>query len=303
MIFQNKAYLESAEAIGYRLSDKKDVYHATSYPLGEMIKAILQKDLTEIHIGLGGSITNDMGSGMLSALGMRFLDINGKEIFPYPDNLNSIKEIDSSAFDKRTINLSVFLYEDVKNPLLGPDGATYRFAIQKGARKESLPFLEQGMRNLNEVYTSSSGRDHSEEEGTGAAGGLSMAFLDFFRTKTLSGSRYFLSHPKIKDAIRKSDLLFTGEGRIDSTSFEGKGSVTLLKEAEKLHTGIRSVLLVGSIEEEAKRRLKKEYPHTLLLTMCSNAMDYPIGERRKKAEEIFRKTIELNLSTIQDMIE
>lgn len=294
LLFENKAYLESAATIGYRLEERKDVLHATSYPLGEMIKDALDHEVKEINIGLGGSITNDMGSGILEALGVRFYDSSHHIIHPMGNNLNLIQDMDLDLLDPRVESVKFCLFSDVTNPLLGKNGATYVFARQKGASEEELPKLEKGMEKLASVYQKKCKKDLQTRKGTGAAGGIPMAFLSFMDTSIVSGADFLLSQEKTEEKIRNTDLIFTGEGRLDSSSLSGKGSIAVLEKRESLGSKAEVVLLVGSIEEETEQKLLKKYSNLRIIKMMDNALLYPISIRRKTASEIFLATLKMN---------
>ena len=293
IILEDKAYIESASAIGYRLEERKDVLHATSYPLGEMIMDAIRHHVHEIYVGLGGSITNDMGSGMMEAVGAVFYDKNHCRMRPKGNNRNKIAEMDIEGL--KTRNIKIHILSDVTNPLLGQNGATYVYAKQKGAKEGDLPQLESGMKKLSLLYIRSAKKDYSEEKGAGAAGGISMAFLSFFDSDILSGTDYLLSREEIKKLIKKADVIFTGEGRMDSSSLDGKGSILVLKKRDELKSDAKIVFLVGSIEEKTKERILHEYSNLKIVEMMDNAISYPIEERKSKAMEIFEKTISMNL--------
>lgn len=294
LLFEKEAYLESAAAIGYRLEERKDVLHATSYPLGEMIKDALDHEANEINIGLGGSITNDMGSGILEALGVRFYDSFHNIIHPMGNNLDLIQDMDLDRLDPRVENVKFCLFSDVTNPLLGKNGATYVYARQKGASEEDLPKLEKGMENLASVYQKKCKKNLQSRKGTGAAGGIPMAFLSFMDATIVSGADFLLSQKKTEEKLKEADLIFTGEGRLDSSSLSGKGSVAVLEKRDALGSKAEVVLLVGSIEEETKQKLLKKYSDLRIIKMVDNALFYPISIRRKKASEIFRATLKMN---------
>lgn len=294
LLFEKKAYLESAAAIGYRLEERKDVLHATSYPLGEMIKDALDHEVKEINIGLGGSITNDMGSGLLEALGVRFYDSSHHIIHPMGNNLDLIEDMNLDLLDPRVKNVKFNLFSDVTNPLLGKNGATYVFARQKGATDEDLPKLEKGMDNLALVYQKKCKKDLQTRKGTGAAGGIPMAFLSFTDASIVSGADFLLSQKKTEEKIKKANLIFTGEGRLDSSSLSGKGSIAVLEKRDVLSSKAEVVLLVGSIEEETEQKLLKKYSNLRIIKMMDNALLYPLSIRRQKAREIFLATLKMN---------
>lgn len=291
LIINDKAYIESASAIGYRLEEKKDVLHATSYPLGEMILDAIRQHVQEIYVGLGGSITNDMGSGMLEALGTVFYDKDHHQIHPMGNNLNQIQDMDIDALRKTAANIKIHILSDVDNPLLGKNGATYVYARQKGAKEEELPQLEEAMENLASLYRKTAKKDCSEEKGAGAAGGIGMALLSFFDSDIQSGTDYLLSSEKMERLIKHADMIFTGEGKMDSSSLDGKGPFLVLKKRNEWKAYAKIIFLVGSIEETTKKTLSQEYTNFQVIEMLDDALSYPVEERKEKAKEIFEKTL------------
>jgi len=142
--FEGKAIIEMAECSGLLLlkEEERNPLYTTTYGVGELIKYAISKGVKEIIIGIGGSATNDAGTGMLSALGMKFLDENGNELKPIGENLMKIKKINDSEFlnDVRKVKFTVLC--DVTNPLYGENGAAYVFAPQKGADENAVKLLD-----------------------------------------------------------------------------------------------------------------------------------------------------------------
>lgn len=304
IINKNECFIESASFIGYRLLSKPNVYKSSSYPLGEAILDCLNlKETKHIFIGLGGSSTNDMGAGMLKALGGSFLDKNKNELFPCGGNIKDIYSLEFSNFNKKIYDIDFTILSDVKNPLLGKNGATYVYAKQKGAKEEDLLLLEKGMNNLANLYETYSNKKVKDIEGSGAAGGLGMAFLTFFNSKIISGADYILNSKFLNENLKSSTCVFTGEGRIDMSSFYGKGSIEIIKKAKEINPNIKIILLCGSIQKEAKEKITREFSNVLIIPMLDNALLYKKSIQKQVALDIFKKTIDLNFSKIKEMIE
>lgn len=299
----DSCYVESASFIGYKLLQHLDIYHASTFPLGQAFLDILEnKDIKHVFIGLGGSSTNDMGAGALYALGACFYNEYDEEIIPDGSNLNLVYKCDFSKLDKRIKDIDVTILSDVKNPLLGDNGATYIYALQKGAKEVDLPILEKGIERLSKFYIDYKGIDMTRVKGSGAAGGLGMMFLSFFNSNIVSGSKFLLDSKEIEKHIEESSLVFTGEGRIDMSSFEGKGSIEILKKVKKINPKAKIVLLCGSIQKEALNTIYNEYDDVLVIPCSDNVFDYDIDLRKKMAINIFEKTLDLNFSSIKEML-
>lgn len=250
-----KAYLESSLACGLERTPVKNPLLTSSYPLGEIIKKALKRGDREFYIGLGGSATDDFGAGMMTALGVKYFDENGKEILPRGGNLSSIARIDTENLDPTFLQASFTLLSDVDNPLLGEKGATFTFAPQKGARKEDLPLLEEGKKHLALLTEKTTGRKVKDIPGSGAAGGLAGAFLSYGKTTLISGAKTILSlYDKYID-WNDFDLIITGEGKIDKSTLEGK-CVSAVAQRGKEHS-LPVLAIGGYIEEEVKEPLRK----------------------------------------------
>ena len=147
------AYIEMAEASGMKLLKKNELNckKATTFGTGELILDAINIGAKTIVLGIGGSATNDAGIGMAHALGYRFLDIDNKELMPIGENLINIHRIDKNKVDKRVLNITFKVANDVKNPLFGKQGAAYIYAAQKGAKSSEIKHLDQGLRNINNL--------------------------------------------------------------------------------------------------------------------------------------------------------
>lgn len=214
-----------------------------------MIRNILKKEdgIKKIIIGLGGTATNDGGVGMAEALGVSFLDKNKMEIKSGPSHLNDIVYIDTSNIDSRLKNIEIIGMCDVEAKLLGKNGATYVYGPQKGANETELKILENGMKNLTSVCKKVYGFDLSRKNGAGAAGGLGYGIMQFFSGKLIKGAKALLDSFNFDEMIEKTDYVFTGEGRIDSQTLQGKGVMEVIKRCKK--KGVKVIAVCGEIKD------------------------------------------------------
>ena len=186
---ENRAIIEMALASGYALvpSEKKNPLYTSSYGTGELIRDALDRGFRDITIAIGGSATNDGGMGCMRALGIRFLDREGRELMGNGSDLEHLAEIDDSGLDSRLADTRFTVMCDVTNPLCGEQGATYTFGPQKGGAPEVLERLERGMENYRDILIRTYGINPDTIPGSGAAGGLGAALLVFLRAELRSG--------------------------------------------------------------------------------------------------------------------
>ena len=215
------AVIESSQANGlWRIPvEERDVSRASSYGVGQLIRAAVDNNVDEIIIGLGGSATNDAGLGLAAALGMEFLDANGICIDPIPRNIPSIASINSSGvipLPKITVAC------DVANPLLGTRGATQVYGPQKGLRAEEAESAEAAHAHLAEVSRKHFSTNFCETPGAGAAGGLGFGLMTFCGANLASGFDCIANVLHAEERISAADLVITAEGSLDHQTLEGK---------------------------------------------------------------------------------
>ena len=270
--FKKCAFIEMAKISGLELIPPVDSEGrrlrnplvTTTYGLGELIRKAYEDGANKITLSIGGSATNDGGTGMLQALGFKFYDKDGSLITDYMCGglLSRIGKIEAPSdgpfgrdCDVAAGACEIEVICDVTNPLLGATGATYVYGPQKGADPVMLQQLEQGMENLVRVAgekivgakTSDCQVQTHLLAGAGAAGGVGYAVKRFLGGKIISGWRFFANLTNLQQKIAQSDLVISGEGRIDSQSLNGKvvdGVITLAKEAGKpvwLFCGLNSL--------------------------------------------------------------
>lgn len=248
------AIMEMAQASGLPLLSEceRNPMITSTYGTGQMIIDALGRGCRNIMIGIGGSATNDGGTGMLQALGAVFLDTNDKPL-PTPMNggaLPLIRRIDLSRLDNRLKDTRITVACDVDNPLCGSLGATHVFARQKGANDAMIEKLECGMCNYSRILSDATGRDVAQMPGAGAAGGLGGALAAALGAYLMPGIEMVLDAIGFDRQISGADLIITGEGRIDSQTLMGKAPSGVLSAAKK--QGIPVIALGGSVQYSAE---------------------------------------------------
>lgn len=211
------AFVELARASGLPLMQALNPLGAHTFGFGELLKDAAQHPLTQRIIAtVGGSASTDGGSGALTALGYGLYDIDDQPIELGGDGLRKLKKIDSSKAIKIPSGGLVVL-TDVTNPLLGKKGAAQIFAPQKGASSADIEILENGLRNFADMA-------HGEIDipGSGAAGGTAFGLATLCGAQIQSGSQYLFALLNLSKETRAADLLITGEGSLDSQSWDGK---------------------------------------------------------------------------------
>ena len=221
----NTAVIELADASGIRLLQPHELnpLHATTYGTGELIKNALDKRVSRIIICIGGSATVDGGTGILQALGIHFLNNKNEILKELPESLINLAAINLSGLDKRILNCELIILCDVENKLLGENGAAKIFGPQKGATKEDVQKLEDGLTKFRDIALHETGKDMAAIKHGGAAGGVAAALSVFCNAKLVNGIDYFLTINSFDDALQKADLIITGEGSIDAQTLAGKG--------------------------------------------------------------------------------
>ncbi len=284
------AIIEMARASGLELlkPEERNPLKTSTYGTGQLILDALNQGCRHFIIGIGGSATNDGGAGMLQALGVRFLGGDGNEIQVEGGNLDDIARIDNSNLDSRIVQSKIRVACDVTNPLLGENGASHVFAAQKGADKSMIETLEMGLANFSEKTRQIVGQDFSLMPGAGAAGGIGFGLMAYLGAQLRSGFEIVSEWVGLEEEIQKSDLIITGEGKIDEQSRYGKvpsgvaqlakkhgkpviciaGQRGNVREIEKDFKGIYSLMKKGENVEYAKNnaaRLLEERVLSILL--------------------------------------
>ena len=245
-IHNDTAILEMAEASGINLisEEEKDPFRTNTYGVGEILKYILDKGIRKIFIGIGGSATNDGGAGMLHSLGVRFYDSGNNEIGYCPEELKELSKVDITGLDKRIFESEIIVLSDVSNPLCGENGASYIYGPQKGASPEDIKVLDKILENYGNIVDRELKDSFMQKPGTGAAGGLGYALLSICRAEFRVGIDEIVKLIGLEEEIKNSDLIITGEGRIDNQSVNGKAPIGIAKIAKKYNLPV--IAIVGS---------------------------------------------------------
>ena len=246
------AVIEMATAAGLELIPlaRRNALQASSYGVGELIRAALDEGAEHIVLGLGGSATNDAGAGMLQALGLRLTDAHGQALKPGGAALATLTHIDASALDSRLTSVQVTIASDVDNPLCGPEGASATFGPQKGATPEQVQQLDLALSHFADCVAQFKGKDFRNSKGSGAAGGLGFAAHSFMNAVFRPGVEVVAELGALEQAIRGSSLVMTGEGRMDAQTLHGKTPMGVAKIAKQLKVPV--IAIAGSLGEGYK---------------------------------------------------
>ena len=233
---EDVAVFDVASSVGFLVNDHLDLWHASTYGIGLVLKEIIQNGYKKIYLGLGGSITNDGGMGILGAMGAKFYQ-NEEEVIPFNDHSIEFNRVDLTDVYELIKNVQIIGLCDVNNPLLGERGATFTYGPQKGGTPEILKELENWM----EKYTHCFDVDFNYP-GCGAAGGIGYC-LNILNAKLVSGIKVMLEELKLTEKLDQNTLVVTGEGALDKTSFQGKVIGYLLDLTKQYQTD--TVIICG----------------------------------------------------------
>ncbi len=252
------AVIEMAEANGLVLLKprERNPLKTSTYGTGELIRHALGMKAKKILVGIGGSATNDGGTGMARALGVRFLDKKGRALKDCGGALKDLDRIDMSGLDQRLKGITVEVACDVGNPFTGPNGASYIYGPQKGATPEMVKQLDANLKLLARVIKRDVGIDVLKVPGSGAAGGLGGGLMAFLGGELRPGVDIVIDIVKLERRIKGCDLVITAEGRMDGQTVNGKTPAGVAGTAKKLGIpviavcgqeggGIEQVLTVG----------------------------------------------------------
>ncbi len=236
--------IEMSEASGLRhlKKEERNPLAASTFGTGEMIRDAIGRGACRIVVGLGGSATNDGGIGMAAALGYRFLTSDGEESGTIPSSLLALTSIRADAALPMP---EIIAACDVRNPLLGPNGAARIYGAQKGADEKGLAFLEIALENLADVAAHDLGCDFRNVPGAGAAGGLGFGLLTFCHAQIQPGFDLLADFLNLESAIAAADLVITAEGSLDAQTLEGKAPFGVAKLARR--RGKRVIVLAANI--------------------------------------------------------
>jgi len=218
------ACIEMAKASGLWLlsPNEYDPMRTTTFGTGELIRKALEAGASEVLLGIGGSACNDAGTGMMAALGMKFLDEDGRELAPCGASLAKVARVDDSSLMSEARSAVTVALTDVTNPFYGPTGAAHTYGPQKGATAEMVFELDKGLRQVAEVVRRKSGIDLQGIAGTGAGGGIAGGAVAWMNATVRLGVEVIFESLQFDAALDWADVVISGEGKLDHTSLMGK---------------------------------------------------------------------------------
>lgn len=286
------AVIEMAAASGLTLvpPEKRNPLETTTFGVGQLILAALDRGCTNIIIGLGGSSTNDGGMGMAQALGAVFYDNSGNVLGMGGKYICQAERLDVSGLDSRLKKVKITAACDVRNPLTGPNGATAVYGPQKGATPEMVRILDAGLEKYSRLLEETYGRKIAGIPGSGAAGGLGAGLLAFTGAVMRSGIKIVLEICNAEEYIKNSDLVITGEGKTDAQTAYGKVPAGIAALASK--HGVPVICLSGALgddyEEIYKCGIDAAFSNVMDAMTLDEAMERSGKFLEKSAHSIIR---------------
>lgn len=289
------AVIEMAAASGLvlLLPSERNPLLTSTYGTGQLILNALDRGCRKFIIGLGGSATNDGGTGMAKALGFRFTDIKGRELNDGGADLSRLHKIDVSGADSRIATCSFIAACDVQNPLTGPDGASAVFGPQKGASPDDVHVLDHALSRLSQIIQNDFGINPGIVPGAGAAGGMGAGVLFFLKAELKKGFAIVAEVTQLADKMKDASLVITGEGQSDYQTLMGKTPFGVAMLARKL--GIPVLGISGSLGKGHDKLLAEGFTALHSLTGPGITAEYSVanaaGLLEKKTEEVIEELI------------
>lgn len=261
---------------------------ASTRGTGEMMRHAMSNGARRILIGIGGSATNDAGTGMAAALGWRFLDEQGSPVTALPAELERVQRIEK----RDGPDCEVVVACDVSNPLLGANGCSAVYGPQKGVR--DVAFFDERLHRLAAMVKRDLGSDFHDAEGAGAAGGLGYGLMTFCNARLQGGFDMVAELTELRDRIAQADLVITGEGRLDAQTLHGKGPIGVAAMARLLG---RTVVGVGGIVDD-NPVLRASFDATFAV----KPPEMPIPEAIARAAELLEETVAQKVDSLTAMV-
>jgi glycerate kinase len=294
--FGSTAIIEMAQAAGLPMvGDRRDPAVTTTYGVGELMAHAVQNGATELIVGLGGSATNDGGCGCAAALGVLFLDRNGKEFIPTGGTLEKIASIDITKAQQLLSGCRITAMCDIDNPMHGPTGAAYIFGPQKGANDEMVQELDQQLVYLDQKIQQCLGKNVADIAGAGAAGAFGAGMMAFFDASLNSGIEIVLDTVHFNQILAGADAVFTGEGKIDGQSLQGKVVIGVAKRAKRQHVPV--YVLAGDVADDAY----SAYDLGVSAIFSINRFAIPFSQAKLRSGKDYAHTLEDVLRLIKSV--
>lgn len=293
LLGDDRAIVETAAASGLPLlsPSERRAGATTSFGTGQLILDAVARGCADVTVALGGSATNDGGTGLMRALGARFLDERGDELAGTGDDLARVAVLDLSGLDPRLAGVRFHALCDVDNPLVGPEGASAVFGPQKGATPADVERLDAGMRRYAALLERELGAPVADLPGAGAAGGIAAALVAFLGAELTPGIDQVLSLAGFDAALEGADLCVTGEGHADGQSERGKVVSGVARACER--HGVPCVAIVGGMDAAAAGMRG-------VSAMVPTAIDSAMGLERalEQAEALYRLAVRRTLALV-----
>ncbi len=287
---QKIAMIEMAQASGIQLvpPSERDACQSTTFGTGQLILDALDAGAKDIILTVGGSATNDGGTGLLSALGAVLLDVNQNALPAGGLTLRNLSKIDLTDFDSRIKQTRFLLAADVTNPLCGPNGASYIFGPQKGATPAQVQLLDQALAHFADVSAQLLGFDKRDEAGSGAAGGLGFAAKSYLNAEFKAGVEVVAELNQLAHKISSADWVITGEGKFDQQTLNGK-TVLGVSRVAKTHN-VPVIVIAGTLGEGYQALYEHGVTAAFSLTNGPITLEQACEQA---AELIFERTIDI----------
>lgn len=279
------AVVESAQAVGLSLipPERRNPARTTTFGIGRMIAAALDRGARRVLVAVGGTSTNDGGAGMAQALGVSLKDAEGRELPPGGEALLRLDRVDLSGLDRRIAETEILVACDVNNPLCGPAGASLLYSPQKGADPATAERLDDALAHFAGVVLRGLDKDVRILPGGGAAGGLGAGLAAFLDARLVSGVEVVAREAGLEEALRGADLVITGEGRLDAQSLWGKVPVGVARLARV--AGVPVIAFAGSLSGD----LSALYAEGLTAAFALAEGPMSLEESMAATEELLRR--------------
>lgn len=284
----NRAVIEMASSAGLPMvGERKDPCKTSTYGVGQQIRHAVEHGCTEIVLGLGGSCTNDGGCGCAAALGVCFTDREGREFLPVGGTLDQICGIDVSAARQLLSGVRLTGMCDIDNSMHGTMGAAYVFSPQKGANADMVQFLDRQLIALDQAIQRNLGCCVADIPGSGAAGALGAGVIAFLGGELRPGIETVLDVVGFDALMTGCDMVFTGEGRLDTQSIHGKAISGIARHAKR--QGIPVIVIVGSVMPDVEEApALEELGVSAIFSINRQAVDF--SESRVNSRENYAYT-------------
>lgn len=267
------AVVELAEASGLTLlsEEERNPLETTTFGTGELIRRALDQGFRKFLVCLGGSATNDGGTGLLEALGLRLYDADGKLLQANGAALERMARLDVAKLDPRLAGCEFQIASDVQNPLIGEAGASAVFGPQKGANADMVRRLDRGLHQLADHIERTTGIALHHVPGAGAAGGTAGALIGFCHAKLASGIDLVLEKIGFEAQLKNADLVLTGEGKTDRQTLDGKALLGVARLAKRHRVPV--VVISGGVERDDRQELTQWFPELHSLADGGRSLD------------------------------